>query len=318
MQTAQNMSCPAALERHAKLAHEQGYAAEPGRQGYEAFIAGCLLEAGQAQQALALARKLDEPAERRRALALTARASAALGDVAGAQAALDALPSVGPVFPELFLQSVEFRKYATEEWFIAAALEAWSPEGRLSLEEYVSRIVMRGNAELVPLRVAAADVARKPGDWAVWIGNVRNGQLDRAQNQTLLRAEGLDVRRNLVAVDRKVTKVTSKWSGFSSSSGSWSASGSSGTFRGNAANWGTGVSTPEYQTDEIYEEVFTPNGVEFLVEFPGINEQVVQAGTIAVVGRYAGHNAAGVPRLRAVLVAARPEQETRERLEEGR
>lgn len=136
METTQNMSCPAALEQHAKLAHEQGYAAEPGRQGYEVFIAECLLEVGQAQQALQLVKKVEAPAQRRRALALTARASAALGDVAGAQAALEALPSVGPVFPEFFLQSVEFRKYATEEWLITAAVSAWSPEGRLSLEEW--------------------------------------------------------------------------------------------------------------------------------------------------------------------------------------
>jgi hypothetical protein len=183
----------------------------------------------------------------------------------------------------------------------------------------VGRIVGRGNAELVTLRVAAADADRKPGEWAVWTGNVRNGQLDREQNQTVLRAEGLDVRRNLVAVDRKVTKVTSKWSGFSLSSGSVrtpSSPGSSSTFSGNSSSWGSGVSTPEYQTDEIYEEAFTPNGVEFVVEFPGINEQVVQAGTIAVVGRYVGHNAGGVPRLRAVLVASRAEQQTRERQEE--
>ena len=318
MRTAQDMSCRDALEEHTKLVHEQGYAAEPGRQAYEAFMAGCLLEAGQPQQALALASHLDEPAERPRALALTARASAALGDAAAAQAALEALPSVGRVSPELFLQSVEFRKYATEEWFIAAALAAWSPEGRLTLEEYVGRILARGNTELLSLRVAAADAERQSGEWAVWMGNVRNAHLDGEQNQTLLRAEGLDVRRSLVAVDRRVTKVNSTWSTFSSSSGTWQTAGKSGTFSGSSAGWGKGVSTPEYETDQVYEEAFTPNGIEFVVELPGLDTQVVEAGTIAVVGRFAGRNAGGLPRLHAVMVAARAEQRTRERLDEER
>jgi hypothetical protein len=315
MENAQRMSCRSALDEHAKLVAEQGYSAEPERQEYEVFIAGCLLEHGQPKPALELASRIEKLKLRDQALALTARAAAALGDVQRAQAALDALPSTGPVSPELFLQAVEFRKYATEEWFVAAALSAWSPDGRMGLEDYLGRLMRRADEALVPLRVAAADAGREPGEWAVWIGNVREGRLDREKDETRLVAEGLDVRRALVAVDRKITKVEAKWSSFTMASGTIHSTGyGSASVRSYGTGSGSGTITPEYETDEVYEETFTPNGLKFVVEYPGLSERVVQAGTVAVVGRYAGRDADGLPRLRAIMVAARAEQQSRQRV----
>jgi hypothetical protein len=315
LENAQRMSCQSALDEHAKLVAEQGYSAEPERQEYEVFIAGCMLQLGHHKPALELARKIEKPKLRGEALALTARAAAALGDVQQAQAALEALPSVGPVYPELFLQSVEFRKYATEEWFIAAALSAWSPSGRMGLDDYMGRLLRRHDETLVPLRVAAADSGREPGEWAVWIGTVKEGRLDREKDETRLVAEGLDVRRELVAVDRKLTKIEAKWSSFTLASGTIRNAGyGSAAVRTYGTGAGSGTLTPEYETDEVYEETFTPNGVKFVVEYPGLSEQVVQAATVAVVGRYAGRDADGLPRLRAIMVAARAEQQSRQRV----
>ena len=128
-------------------------------------------------------------------------------------------------------------------------------------------------------------------------------------------AEGLDVRRELVAVDRKLTKIEAKWSSFTMASGTISNAGyGSAAVRTYGTGAGSGTLTPEYETDEVYEETFTPNGVKFVVEYPALSEQVVQAGTVAVVGRYAGRDADGLPRLRAIMVAARAEQQSRQRV----
>ena len=316
LERAHEVGCREALEQHPKLTREQGYASEPKRPEYEVFIASCWLETGHAQQALHLTQKLDQREVRSRALALRARAAAALGDLNEAQSALEALEQTGPVEPELFTQSPEFRKYATEDWFVAAALSGWSPDGQVGLEQYLRRVIERGDATLLPLRVAAADAGRGPGQWAVWMGKVSQARLDREADTTLLKAEGLDVQRELVAVDRKVKSVRSSWQTFSRFWGTARKSGpSSASFSGFQTTSITGDTRPEYETEEIYEERFSPNGVAFAIEYPKADERVVQASTVAVVGRYLGRDPNGLPRLRALMVAARAEQQTRERVE---
>lgn len=303
LQNAQRLGCHDAVAKHEQLTREPGYENAEQRPDYEIYIANCMLQQGQAKPALELASRIQAPMARAHALELEARAAAALGDVRHAQAALDTLVSMSPPYPELFMESLEFKKYSAEDWFVAEALSAWSPGDKTTLEAYVDKLLWRGHVALLPLRVAAADTSREPGEWVVWAGKVHDAHLDQAKNETSLTAEGLDVRRELVGLDRKVTQV--KWTAFSTRVPF--------AFRPTTVTRGT--STPEYQTDEIYEETFTPNGVKFVIELPVASERVVEAGTVQAVGRYVGRTADGVPRLRALMVAAREEQSTRERVE---
>jgi hypothetical protein len=241
-----------------------------------------------------------------------------LGDVARAEQELLALLSVRRVQPEYFLQSVEFRRYATDEWLVRAAMSAWVPDGKLSLDEYLSRLLGRRNLQALALRIAAADAARRPGEWAVWTGIVRSSRLDRERSETVLVAEGLDVHRELKTVDRRVKRVTTKWSGVAFHSGTITGGGPgrSASYTGSSISFGQATSTPEYDTNEVYEESFSPNGLKFVIEYPEVNEEIAQAGTVAVVGQYAGRDAEGVPRLRALLIAQRAERVSRESVDE--
>jgi hypothetical protein len=149
---------------------------------------------------------------------------------------------------------------------------------------------------LLTLKVAAADSERPAGDWALWLGIVHGGKLDRDNQRTLLFAEGADVERHLEIVEQHVERVES-------------------TAQYHGWGYATGRATPVYSPEErTYAERFTPNGQRFVIRFEGIDERLLEAPVLDVLGRFAGHDVSdGAPIIDAVLAQVKKPQETTEK-----
>lgn len=303
---APHQSCVEALGEYPELSHRPDYGSLVERRRYEAFIAGCMVDAHRAEEALRLVDGLRQPVLRPQVLRVVARASATLGKDDDVHAALDELATFGPITSTEFWADEVFRPYRANDWFIFDALTTWSPDAELPLERYVERLVRHADEDLLPLQVAVADPQQGAGPWAVWMGRIREARIDRAANTTSLVVEGVDVKRQLIHVDRELVKL--KWH---ASSWNFVRSGSFGGGRTiDAEREGEATFDPKYDVTETYMESFNPNGLEFVIEFPQASADLVQALTIQAIGRYGGRDPSGKPVLKASLVAKRTEART--------
>ena len=248
-----------------------------------------LLERRAAERALALAERWSSE-NRVEQLKVRARATARLGRHRDARTALEALGASGGFDPtHYFPEAPEFAAYAGEEWFIASAIRAWSRGPSVDLETFATALARAGRWQLLPLAVAVADPGRKPGEWAVWLGVVRQATLERDTNETLLFVEGadLDIKNN---VSREVESVEGR------------------------ASWVDPLhrweSVPKYRTETTRSVELLPNGKKFVVRYPGLHEDLVTMSAVVAFGRYAGVSGEGAPLLEASVVVERMKRQS--------
>jgi hypothetical protein len=279
------------LHDHESIIADDDYAevSRPSREAYEIEVAYCQLEDRAAERALALAERWSSENQVEQ-LKVRARANARLGRHREARAALEALGESGGFDPtHYFPEAPEFAAYAGEEWFIATAIRAWSRGPGGDLEKFVTALARSGRWQLLPLAVAVADPTREPGQWAVWLGLVRQAVLERDTNQTLLFVEGadVDVKHN---VSREVESVEGRASWYDP-----------------LHRW---ESTPKYRTETTRSVELVPNGKRFVVRYAGLHEDLVRMGAVVAFGRYAGVSGEGAPLLQASVVVERVRQQT--------
>jgi hypothetical protein len=125
---------------------------------------------------------------------------------------------------------------------------------------------------------------------AVWTGLVRDARIDRDKGETVLFADGVDVQRDIRAIDRKVDSVTGevKPEPF-------------GRFHVEAK--------PTYTTERTYADTLVPTGRAFVVRYPRANEAIVAMHAVTAFGRYDGRASDGRPVLKALVVFERDTKE---------
>ncbi len=283
MHDARDGYCGKRLEQHVEISKDEHYM-EVGvgvREAYEKGIAECYLDRKQPDAAVSLARRW--VGNRIDQLKIVARASAAAGKVDDVRVALQAIAKDREGDPEWFLETPELQPLAAQPWFREVALDAWSHWPQIPLESYAGRLVQVSGHELLPLRVAAADPDRAPGDYAVWTGVVRDARIDRVKQETVLTAEGVDVRSELQTIDRRVESVRRRSSG---------------------------EVVPSYSTEKTYAERFVPNGRRFVIRYPAVSERLTRMEVVVAFGRYSGRlDPGGEPVLTAWTVADRRARE---------
>jgi hypothetical protein len=275
LREAPSQPCGKLVDEYPKMVADPEYAkqTEQIRAQYETAVAHCYLDHRQPERALALASRWDGP----EGWKVQSRAHAQLDQPAECRAALERLANSSEIAWQYFVESGEFRIYAREEWFISIVVQKWLRTRTTPLEEVAAKLArVRGEA-LLSLRVAAADVERPVGEWGVWLGVVRSSRIDRANRETVLELEGVDVQNRLA--DRRTTSIEVSES----------------------------TVTPRYE--DVHEEVFVPNGVGFVVRYPDIEESLVTMESVMVFGQYVGRDEdQGWPvMLATIVVPRRPE-----------
>jgi hypothetical protein len=280
---AEYQTCPQVLADYPMLSRDPSYREQLDhvRHRYESDVAKCYLVERKPEKALALAGTWGEE-YRLSSLEVTARAHAQLDKEAEARAALESLARRIEVNPEFFLEPPEFRNYVRRDWFVLLALDVWSRKREEWLETFARKFARVRGEGLLSLPVAAADAQRAPGEWALWLGVVRKGQINRAGGETLLLVEGLDIENGRLTRERvRALRVED------------------------------GEVRPEYESQQTQYESFVPNGQLFWVQFPGVNEGLVGMSTVLAFGRYLGRSGEeNLPTLRASVVTKRtPKQD---------
>jgi hypothetical protein len=268
--------CDDVLFEYSKLSVDPQYKQESRglREQYEMTVASCYLERRRPEKAVDLSKAWTDDVAKTK---IAARAHAQLGQEQECRAAIAALAA--HTSTDFFTDWPEFKPYSSTDWFIGYAIDAWARSQTPPLEQFVRQLAGRGGGGLLPLNVAAADAQRPAGDWAVWTGMVRSGNIDRDAQQTILVAEGVDVQEELSGADVAVKR----------------------------SDWGEVQLT---RTNERYSDVFVPNGRVFIVKYPKVREQLVNMKTIVAVGRYSGRTSEkNVPELSALLVMERSSRE---------
>lgn len=278
MADVRSRPCDDVLIEYSQLSTDPQYKRESQglREEYELNVASCYLERRRPEKAVELSKGWTDDVSKTK---IAARAHAQLGREQECRSALATLAQSPRASSEFFTDWPEFKVYSATDWFIGYAIDAWARSQTPPIEQYMRSLTGRGGSGLLSLNVAAADSQRPAGDWAVWTGMVRSGNIDRDAQQTILVAEGVDVKEEMSRADL--------------------------TAKRNA--WGdVNIST----TNERYADVFVPNGRVFVVKYPKVRESLVNMKTIVAVGHYSGrtgdHN---VPELSAVLVMERSAQE---------
>lgn len=293
MRDASRQSCADILSAHDAIARNGSYATQPveDRERYELRVAQCDMRANRPEAALALARGWSNANSLERDQ-LVARAEAVLRHDNLARAALEAVRDNRRVDPTFFVDYEEFRRYAQEDWFLGIVLNAWAVSRSVPINRVVTLLVKNVGGRLVSLPIAAADPTSAAGQWGLWTGVVRDARLDRAKDETVLFAEGADVKRELRSIDRKVVSVRTE---------------ARPAFFGGLRETD---STPKYQVDRTYEEVFVPNGRTFVVRYPRAKDSLVEMHGMVAFGRYEGHGSDGRPVLNAIVVFEREAKES--------
>jgi hypothetical protein len=253
-----DLACPYLLAEHTEISTTPEYSKllPIQRSNYEVKVAACYLEEREATHALDLALGAEPGIERNMVLA---RAQAALNDVSGCRATLETIARVGGS-AHYFADSPEFNHVAQSDWFPRLALQAWQREDWEDLDDYVVQILRKGGHRPLPLRVAAADSARQPGEWVMWNAVVRDVRLLHEQSTTMVVAEGIEIKTTQIMRDRKVDKVEHGW----------------------------GSSRAVYSVEDRFAEEFVPIGKQFLVKLGHLDEDLASMNHIFVLGKYAG------------------------------
>jgi hypothetical protein len=295
MREASSIPCATVLARHPSIAADPSYVTQPRfeRESYEIKVAECAISRGKPQLAIELAKGWSSEVELTRAK-ITARAQAAMGDEAATRITLEGLAGDGRLDAGFFTETEELQRFAGSEWFLRLALAVWTVRKQPPIEVFGPRLVHNAGEKLLSLSVASADPTRAPGEWVMWTGVVHDARLDREGDRTLLSAEGIDVKEQLVEVDRSLQSMEVQPHFF-----------------------GRGATVdPTYKTDRTYEEVFVPNGRNFFVTVPHVSEKLVGLHAITAFGRYRGRDGGnGAPVIEAIAVIERTPSE---RTESGR
>lgn len=291
METAQGSSCGKVIANHPAIVKEPDYAKQSvtTRELYEIRVAECYLGEHKPEKAMELARRWTR-SDLEGELEVKARVYAAVGNDMAARAILESMRGPHhPITPELLAETPEFHRYAEEDWFVKLAVHSWSQTGSDDFERFALHLFR--NRSLLPLPVAVADSSRRAGEWAVWTGIVRNAQIDRDGNSTRLVVESVEVKSELRVMDRHVQSVET--TGVNLPFGVWHSG-----------------ATPTYKTEKVYEQVFVPTGQQFLLRYPGTNENLVRMRVVTAIGRYGGREEDGRPVLAAVAIVERKPKET--------
>jgi hypothetical protein len=280
--SVQDQTCGTVLRRYEVLSRDPKYSAlsREDREGYEVRVARCALTLGKYDLAIALPKTWSDHLSTERD-EVEARASAGLHDEDSAHLALASYAESATADEDLLLNSPEFLSYEGQDWFVRLALRLWARQQDASLHDFAKHVV---GGDLLPLRVAAADPHRAPGSWAVWTGIVTDARLDSKGDQTLLLAEGVDIKNE----DHGAQSVTTR-----------------ATFSGETAHVETKAET------RTYEEAFVPNGHKFMVRYPHARDSLAAMHTIVAFGHFAGRDPEGeMPVLDAFIVRERKAERT--------
>ncbi|MGH7435533.1 MAG: hypothetical protein ACRENE_07645 [Polyangiaceae bacterium] len=139
------------------------------------------------------------------------------------------------------------------------------------------------------------DPQRAPGGWAVWTGIVHEARLDSKSDQTLMLAEGIDVKNQDLGVQSTTTE-TSITRAPLSPLGEWNAH------------------TETKSETHAYEEAFVPNGHKFMVRYPRARDTLAAMHAIVAFGHFVGRDPDGeMPVLDAFIVRERKAERTVEK-----
>jgi hypothetical protein len=288
MARADRDDCHRVVVRYPVVSNDRGYAAvrSEDREGYKIHVAKCALSLEQFDLARTVAQGLSDRLAIERQ-PLVARASAGLKDDDAARTALEAYVDDELAEVDVIADSPELMRYRGQEWFVHLALRLYSRRGGESLHDFAKEFV----GPVLPLRVAAADPNREPGSWAVWTGVVREARLDSKTDQTLLLAEGVDVKSE----DMGVENVSSEER----------ITGSAYSPRTYTARLETKATTHRF------EEAFVPNGHNFMVRYPKARDSLAAMHTIVAFGHFVGRDPGGeMPVLEALIVRERKSERT--------
>lgn len=290
---AQKAPCGQLLEDHPELVADEGYPGEPRalREQHEGRVAYCHLDSGDRDAALELATRWSDDFDGKHRV--TAIAAAQRGDESTCQAALQRFSSLkSRDAGRFFVDTPAFQRFRSRDWFVDLAARAWTGEQYIEIDRLVAALVRAGGPTLVPLHLAAADAGLRPGGWAFWIGVARGSRIDREGNQTVVYAEGVDITKQLVAIDKELESLEVK-----------AEPGSSIFSRRYELD-------PTYRKRRLYIEAFKPNGHRFIVKYPQVRERLVSMPVVMAFGRYAGREGdEGPPVLDALVVGARQPRE---------
>jgi len=276
------------ISRHGAFKRDARYAElSPGERNYhEGQVALCYLDLRRPEQAIEVTRSW--PTNIALGALLEARAAAQLDRPDACRASLGRALDNGFSDIDSLFAAPEFRSYSHEDWFLNLASQVWSRSGSVDAEAFAFKLSRWSQQELLTLRLVSADTQRPSGEIAVWRGKIRKSEIDRANGQTVLFAEGVDVKENLTVIDKEVTAFKKVHGGI----------------------------TPEYAETRTYESSFVPNGLLFIVKYGVIDEQLVSLENFIAFGRYSGRYAdSDVPVLEAFFIA---QQRPRERTESVR
>lgn len=261
VRAAKSETCATVLRGHASLAGDAEYSKQLPEVilAYEQRVASCEIEVGDPARAIALASSWSvsqavEQAE------VTARASARSGDDERARDALERLSLMRGARAAVFAGAPELRRFAGRDWFVRAALRAWSRDRRDKLDVFFAHVAGVRVSELLSLSVASADPGRAPGAWGIWSGVVRESRLDRERRVTTLFAEGIDTYE--LRIDERV--------------------------RLSAGKGDKRASTPDIDIRGRAGEQLAPNGRKFVVEVNEIQASLAELRTFIAVGKLAG------------------------------
>jgi hypothetical protein len=282
IRAAPSTSCADVIAQAPAIRADSRYEDQPSedREAYDLRLAECDLSMGMPEPTLELARSWPDRMATRRGQTV-ARAEAAQGNCDAAREALESIAGEAHLSPTFFLDTTELWPCSAEDWFVSLAIRAWHRSASPSLDEFASKLVHHAKRNLVPVTLASAEPGRGSGDWAVWTGRIEDARLDRDGDQTLLKAEGVEVKDEITLHEKLVSMETYR---------AW---------------LGSYESTPKYTTERTHREVFEPNGRSFVVRYPGAREGLVAMHTITAFGRYAGRGEDGLPIMNAVEVVDR-------------
>lgn len=286
-------SCIDLVLRYDETAAAPDYKAvsEPTRFDYEERVAFCDLSLNRPDHAAAVATSWPASMVVPRTQIL-ARAAAKVGDDASARKQLEALAEQRGTTPNHFLDPMEFRKYAGEDWFVTAAFRAWGRHrDSIAPEDLAAKVLGVRKEDLLTLGRASADPTEKVGSWAVWTGEVKDAKLNRDAGLTLIEAGGVDAAQRLTVFDRKLVKVETQQRRVSVGRSVWEG-------------------TPTYDTEETYEEEFVANGKAFIARVRGIDEKLLDASYVVAIGRYVASPEGGPALLDALVIVPRSSRKT--------
>lgn len=263
MEATFHTSCEKILNESEKIRQHSDYRNQPNgaRIRYEKYLSECEINERNPESALALAAEWNGGDEADR-FEIEAKAHAKRQEDEKAREALERFAAAKGDL-QVLLEEPLFRRYRGQDWFVSLGFSLRS-ESNVPLERTI-----RGLTGKPPLSfsLAWADRHHPAGDWVIWSGKITDARIDRERNRTILTIDAathVDIQTEHIELNRVDISRN--------------------------ALTGSATVTPHYTTQTQNDRVLELSGREFVVEFKGVSERIVELSYVRVLGKYDGHD----------------------------